>query len=51
MVNILVENFYLLFAIKSIKLPTTQFNIQDYINFSSANTRSGAVFVSSFYLL
>ena len=25
-----------------IQLPTTQFNIQDYINFSSANTRSSA---------
>ena len=32
----------LLFAIKSIKSPTTQFNIHSYINFSSANTRSGA---------
>ena len=30
------------FAIKSIMLQTTQFNIQDYINFSSANTRSSA---------
>jgi len=32
----------LLFAIKSIKSPTTQFNIHNYVNFSSANTRSGA---------
>jgi len=32
----------LLFAIKSIKCPTSQFNIQDYIDFSSASTRSGA---------
>ena len=35
---------YYCFAIKSLKLYQlyTQFNIQDYINFSSANTRSGA---------
>jgi len=31
----------LLFAIKSIKSRTSQFNIQGYINFSSTSTRSG----------
>ena len=32
----------ILFAIKSIKLQTNQFNINDYITFNSTNTRSGA---------
>ena len=31
----------ILFAIKSIKVQSKQFNIHDHINFSSANTRSG----------
>jgi len=31
----------ILFAIKSIKVQAKEFNIYDYINFSSANTRSG----------
>ena len=31
----------ILFAIKSLKTPTTQFNINNYINFNLANTRSG----------
>ena len=30
----------ILFAIKSIRAPTTQFSITDYINFNSTNTRS-----------
>ena len=37
----LLELQDILFAIKSMKFPTKQFNIQDYINFSSAATRSG----------
>ena len=32
----------ILFAIKSLKTPTTQFNINNYINFNLTNTRSGA---------
>ena len=32
----------LLFTIKSIKSPTSQFNINNYIKFSSISTRSGA---------
>ena len=32
----------LLFAIKSIKFPTNQFNINNYIKFSTISTRSGA---------
>ena len=32
----------ILFAIKSIKTPTIQFNITNYISFNSASTRSGA---------
>ena len=32
----------LLFAIKSIKSPTNQFNINNYIKFSTISTRSGA---------
>ena len=32
----------ILFAIKSLKIPTKQFNITDYISFNSASTRSGA---------
>ena len=38
----LFELHDILFAIKSIKIPTIQFNITNYINFSSASTRSGA---------
>ena len=37
----LLELQDIIFAIKSIKVPTKQFNIYDYINFSSATTRSG----------
>ena len=37
----LFELHDILFAIKSIKGPTTHFNITDYINFNSTNTRSG----------
>ena len=37
----LLELQDVLFAIKSIKVPTKQFNIYDYINFNSATTRSG----------
>ena len=32
----------ILFAIKSIKSPTNQFNINNYITFNSTNTRSGS---------
>ena len=32
----------ILFAVKSIKTPTNQFSITNYIEFSSSNTRSGA---------
>ena len=32
----------ILFAVKSIKTPTDQFSITNYIEFSSSNTRSGA---------
>ena len=38
----LFELHDILFAIKSIKTPTIQFNIANCINFSSASTRSGA---------
>ena len=38
----LFELHDILFAIKSIKTPTIQFNIINYINFSSPRTRSGA---------
>ena len=38
----LFELHDILFAIKALKTPTTQFNINNYINFSLANTRSGA---------
>ena len=38
----LFELHDILFAIKSIKIPTIRFNITNYINFNSANTRSGA---------
>ena len=31
----------ILFAVKSIKTPTEQFSITNYIEFSSSNTRSG----------
>ena len=34
----LFELHDILFAIKSIKAPTTHFNITDYINFNSTNT-------------
>jgi len=37
----LLELQDILFAIKSIKVPTKQLNIYDYINFSSATTRFG----------
>ena len=32
----------ILFAIKSLKSPTNQFNINNFITFNSSNTRSGA---------
>ena len=38
----LFELHDILFVIKSIKTPTIQFNIINYINFSSPHTRSGA---------
>ena len=38
----LFELHDILFAIKSLKTPTTQFNINNYINFNLTNTRSGA---------
>ena len=38
----LFELHDILFAIKSLKSPTIQFNITNYINFNPANTRSGA---------
>ena len=38
----LFELHDILFAIKSLKTPTTQFNIINYINFNPANTRSDA---------
>ena len=38
----LFELHDILFAIKSIKTPTIQFKITNYINFSSASIRSGA---------
>ena len=38
----LFELHDILFAIKSLKTPTTQFNINNYINFNLNNTRSGA---------
>ena len=38
----LIYLFDILFAIKSINTPTIQFNIINYINFSSVSTRSGA---------
>ena len=37
----LFELHDILFAIKSLKSPTIQFNITNYINFKPANTRSG----------
>ena len=38
----LFELHDILFTIKSLKSPTIQFNITNYINFNPANTRSGA---------
>ena len=38
----LFELHDILFAIKSLKTPTTQFNVNNYINFNLTNTRSGA---------
>ena len=47
----LFELHDILFAIKSLKSPTIQFNITNYINFNPANTRSGAIVTNSYLLI